>query len=88
MPMPNNVILRVMELTETFRPLADRPLIGTVTISAPPSNSGPVFLRAGPGEEAYLINGEHHLMHRIDLFSLAARGTPGDVLTIIGGTWN
>ena len=85
--MPNNVILRVVEMTEAFQPLSDRRLTGTVTISAPPSNSGPVFLRAGPDEEAWMINGEHHCFRRIDLASLEARGTPGDVLTIIGGSW-
>lgn len=85
--MPNNVILRVFELAEAFRPLSDKPLTATVTVSAPPSNSGPVYLRAGEGEEAFLINGECHALTRIDLHALEARGTPGDVLTVIGGTW-
>ena len=85
--MPNNLILRVVELTEEFKPLSSQSLIGTVTISAPPSNTGPVFLRAGPGEEAWLVNGECHLLHRIELSSLEAKGAPGNVLTIIGGSW-
>ena len=85
--MPNNVILRVVEMTGEFKPLSGIPLTATVTISAPPSNSGPVFLRAGPGEEAWVVNGECHLFQRIELSSVEARGTPGDVLTIIGGSW-
>jgi hypothetical protein len=87
MKMANNVILRVVHVTEAFRPLSDRPLIGTVTISAPPFNTNPVFLRAGEGEEAYLIPSEHHLLHKVDLSTLEVYGTEGDVLSIIGGTW-
>jgi hypothetical protein len=86
--VPNNLILRRIEATPEWRPLSPVPLVGTVDLSAPPSNSGPVFLRAGPGEEVYLIPSEYHQLVRVALDSIEVRSdTPGNEITLIGGTW-
>ena len=86
--MPNNLILRRIEVTEEWKPLSPVPLVGTVDVSAPPTNSGPVFIRAGVDEEAYLIPAEFHCFQRVALDQVEVRSdTPGNELTLIGGSW-
>jgi len=85
--MPNNLILRRIEVTPEWKPLSPVPLVGTVDLSTPPSNSGPVFIRAGLGEEAFQIPGESHALVGVDLAEISVSGQSGDVVTLIGGTW-
>ena len=86
--MPNNLILRKIEVTPEWKPLSPVPLVGTVDVSAPPSNSGPVFIRSGKGEESFFIPAEFHCFQRVALDKVEVRSdTPGNELTLIGGTW-
>ncbi len=85
--MANSIILRTVEVTEEWRPLSPEPLVGTVDVSTPPTNSGPVFFKAGVGEEAWFLPGEFHAFQRIPIHSVFVKGTAGDMVTIIGGTW-
>ena len=84
--MPNNLILRTVEVTADYAPLSARPLVGTVDVSTPPTNSGPVFFKAGATEEAWFLPGEFHGFVRVPLHEVFVKGTPGDTVTIIGGT--
>jgi len=85
----HNVILRTITVTNTWQSLSDKPLVGSVTISAPPSNAATVLLRStdDPVNEVFFVNGEWHDFQRIDLSTLQVKGTSGDKLTVIGGTW-
>mgnify|MGYP001441078688 CR=1 FL=1 len=85
----HNVILRTITVTNAWQSLADRPLIGSVTISTPPSNAATVLLRStdDPANEVFFVNGEWHDFQRIDLSTLQVKGTSGDKVTVIGGTW-
>ena len=85
--MPHNLILRRIEVTPEWKPLSSVPLVGTVDISTPPSNAGPVFIRAGAGEESFSIPGEAHSWKGVDLSQVEVTGQTGDMVTIIGGTW-
>ncbi len=86
--MANNLILRSIDVTAEWKPLSPVPLVGTVDVSAPPTNAGPVCVRAGSGEEAFLLPGEYHAWVRVALDAVEARSdTPGDRLTLVGGTW-
>jgi len=85
--MPNNLILRRVEVTEEYRPLSDVPLVGTVTLSAAPTNAGPIFLRSDDGEDVPMHQAEFHVFKRIDLSLVMIKGQPGDYVTAIGGTW-
>lgn len=85
--MANNVIMRTVEVTAEYTPLSTVPLVGTVDVSTPPSNSGPVDFRTGMGEESFFQPGEYHRFERIPVHELSVKGTPGDKVTIIGGTW-
>ena len=84
--MPNNLILRTVEVTTNYTPLSTKPLVGTVDVSTPPNNSGPVFFKAGATEEAWFLPGEFHCFARAPIHEILVKGTPGDTVTIIGGT--
>ncbi len=83
----NNVLMRKIVVTPAYQPLVAQPLIVTVEISALPSNAAPVFFRGDDGSDVPWIAGEYHTLKSIDLAGLQIKGTPGDAITIIGGTW-
>ncbi len=86
--MANNLILRRVVATPEFRPLSATTLIGTVDISTPPFNSGPVFLKGDDGGEVEMVPGEAHQLVRVDLRDIWVRGDEkGQVVTVIGGSW-
>ena len=84
----NNVILRTIPLTAEFRALSPKDVeIGSVDVTAPPSNRQPVIFAGDDGSEVAWIPGEYHVLLRVNLGAVRARGAPGDVLTLVGGTW-
>jgi hypothetical protein len=83
----NNVIMRSVAVTSTYQPLVAQPLVGSVTVSAPPDNGGPVYFEGDNGFDVPWVAGEWHEFVRIDLSRLRVKGTPGDSVTIVGGTW-
>lgn len=85
--MANNVVLKTIDLTGDYQPLAAASLVASVTVSAPPANSASATLRTPDGAEVNFAPGEWHTLHRVDLARLEAKGEAGDALSIVGGTW-
>ena len=83
----NNIILRQIAVTAAYQPLAAQKLVGSVTISCPPTNAGNVLFSCADGADVPWVPGEWHDFQRIDLSQLQVKGTPGDGVTVIGGTW-
>ncbi|MCC5830143.1 MAG: hypothetical protein JJU36_11910 [Phycisphaeraceae bacterium] len=83
----NNTIMRYITVTGTYQPLVADHLVGSVTISTPPTNSGNVIFEADDGSEVPWIPGEWHEFRSIDLSAIRVKGTPGDAVTVVGGTW-
>lgn len=83
----NNVIMRHVEVTETYQPLSSVQLIGTVTISSPPGNSADVFFKGDDGSDVPWIAGEWHELVSVNLAEIFVKGAAGDSVTIVGGTW-
>jgi len=83
----NNTIMRLVTVTGTYAPLAAASTVASVNISCPPGNTGNVFIRGDLDEDVPIEPGEWHDLHRVDLAELFVKGTPGDVVKIIGGTW-
>jgi hypothetical protein len=83
----NNVIMRKIILTADYQPLASQSLVGSVTISAPPGNAGNVSFKGDDGSDVPWIPGEWHTFRSVDLSAIQAKGTPGDTVTVVGGTW-
>lgn len=83
----NNVIMRKIVVTAEYQPLASQQLIGSVTISTPPDNQATVFFKGDDGSDVPWVPGEWHDFRSIDLSAIQVKGTAGDVVTIVGGTW-
>jgi hypothetical protein len=84
----NNVVLRTIPLAAAFQPLSGKKIeVASVDITAPPSNQHPVIFQGDDGSEVAWIPGEYHIFWRVNLGEIRVRGAPGDVLTLVGGTW-
>ncbi len=83
----NNVIMRHVDVTETYQPLSGVQLVGTVTISTPPGNSADVLFRGDDGSDVPWIPGEWHDFISVNLAEIFVKGAVGDSVVIVGGTW-
>ena len=83
----NNVLMRKIDVTAELTPLADRQTVASVTISCPPTNTANVLFAGDDGSEVAWVPGEWHTFWSVDLAAFSVRGTPGDAVTVIGGTW-
>lgn len=83
----NNVIMRKIDMMADWQPLSMVCLIGSVTISAPPTNAAAVVFRGDDGSEVPWTAGEWHDFRSVDLSTIYVKGQSGDVLTVVGGTW-
>lgn len=83
----NNVIMRKLVLTTNYQPLAPGSLVGSVAISAPPTNTANVIFQGDDGSEVPWVPGEWHRFQHVDLSTIRVKGTAGDIITINGGTW-
>jgi len=83
----NNVIMRKVTVGAAYAPLVPESLVGSVTISCPPSNAGDVVFKGDDGSDVPWIASEWHVFKSVDLSRIEIKGTPGDVVTIAGGTW-
>jgi len=85
--MPHNVVMRRIEVTETYRPLSARSLVMSGEICSPPFNPGPVFFRGDDSSDVPWIQGEVHFFKRCDIGALFVKGPVGAIVTVVGGTW-
>jgi hypothetical protein len=85
--MPNNTVMRHIAVTAGYAPLSDARLVASVTVSAPPTNSAAVYFRGDDGSDVPWQPGEWHVLRSVDLSTIEVKGTPGDVVTVVGGSW-
>jgi len=85
--MANNSITKSVTVTADYALLSAASMVVSVEISCPPSNVGNVTFRDGAGNECEWVPGEWHEFRSIDLAELQVKGTAGDKVTIVGGTW-
>jgi len=83
----HNIIMRTVPVTAEYQPLSPTSLVGSVTISTLPSNSSDVFFRGDDGSDVPHQPGEWYEYFSVDLSEIFVKGTPGDVVKIVGGTW-
>jgi hypothetical protein len=83
----NNVIMRKIDVTADYQPLASERIVVSATISTPPGNSANVIFKTPEGSEVGWISGEWHHFRSIDLSEIQIKGAAGDTVTIIGGSW-
>jgi hypothetical protein len=83
----NNIVMRKVVVTADWQPLASASLVASVVISCLPSNAGNVIFEGDGGQEVALIPGEWHQLRSVDLSTIRVKGTEGDVVTVVGGSW-
>ncbi|NLF29325.1 MAG: hypothetical protein GX591_00390 [Planctomycetes bacterium] len=83
----NNTIIRLIDVTADYQPLVADRLVATITISCPSDNAGAVIFRGDDGSDVPWRAGEWHTLHRVDLSAIQIKGTVGDTVTVVGGTW-
>ncbi|MFH1022125.1 MAG: hypothetical protein V1809_01910 [Planctomycetota bacterium] len=84
----NNVVMRTVPVTADYQPLSAKSReVASVEVSIPPTNADGVFFQGDDGSEVIWTPGEYHFFRRINLADLRVKGTPGDVVTVVGGTW-
>jgi hypothetical protein len=83
----NNAIQRKIDLTADWQPLSADRLVGSVTISTPPTNAADAVFRGDDGSEVPWVPGEWHEFRSVNLAEIRVKGTPGDAVTVVGGTW-
>lgn len=83
----NNVILRTIVLTGQYQPLCAERLVASATVSVPPESQGTAYFRGDDGSDVPWVPGEWHTLHSVDLSAIFVKGTPGDIVTVVGGTW-
>lgn len=84
----NNIIMRKIVVTAEYQPLAAKQLVGSMTISTPPGNAADVVFKGDDGSDVPWPPGCWHDFRSIDLSAVQVKGTPGDVVTVVGGTWS
>ena len=83
----NNTIMRKIIVTETYAALSSESLIGSVTISCLPTNAADVNFKGDDGEDVPWKPGQWIDFRSVDLADIFIKGTAGDIVTAIGGTW-
>ena len=83
----NNIIMRKITVSENYTPLAVEKTVVTVTISAVPTNVGNVLFKGDDGSDVPWSPGEWHTLRSVNLADIQIKGTAGDLVTIVGGTW-
>ena len=83
----NNVIMRKIAVTAVYQALASARLVGSVTISCLPTNTGDVLFKGDDGLDVPWLPGEWHEFAAVNLADIKVKGNAGDVVTVIGGTW-
>ena len=83
----NGVIMRKVVVQASYTNLVSQSTpVGTVTISCAPGNAGSVNFKGDDGSDVPWAAGEWHEFINVNLKDFQLKGTPGDVVTIVGGT--
>lgn len=79
-----NVILQRVALTETLKPIADKPTIATVTLLADPGNGDVLKVGDGKGDPVDLSPGVQVQLERVDLSQVLVSGKESTKLFMVG----
>ena len=83
----NSILMRKVTITTDYQPLVSTRTVVTATISCPPSNVGNVLFKGDTGQDVPWVPGEWHDFKGVNLAEIEVKGTPGDTVTLIGGSW-
>jgi hypothetical protein len=79
-----NVILQRVALTDTLKPIAEKPTIATVTLLADPGNSDVLKVGDGKSDPIDLSPGVQVQLERVDLSQVLVSGKESTRLFMVG----
>ena len=85
--MNNNIVMRKVVLTDQYQRLSAQSVIASVTVTCPPSNQGAALFKGDDGSDVPWSPSEFHALRGVDLSSIQVKGTPEDIVTVVGGAW-
>ena len=74
-------------LTAVYARVSDVAMVVSAIITCPSTNAGPVYIKGDDAADVPMAPGDWYPIKHVDLNELEVKGTVGDVLTVIGGTW-
>ena len=83
----NNILMRQVAVGADYAPLAAVQTVFSGTISCPPANAAVVYFKGDDGSDVPWVAGEWHEFKSVNLAEIQIKGTPGDTVTVVGGTW-
>jgi hypothetical protein len=79
--------LRQVAVGANYAPLSSVSLVGSFTISCPPTNAANVFFKGDDGSDVPWLPGEWHSLVGVNLADIQVKGTVGDTVSLVGGSW-
>jgi hypothetical protein len=83
----NNTIIRCINVTDTYASLSATRLVGSVVVECPSSNGDVVYFQGDDDADVAVEPGSSYVFLSVDLSQFRVKGTAGDVVNVIGGTW-
>ena len=83
----NNTIMRTVTVTADYAALASEKTVASVALYCPSTNTGTVYVLGDTGQDVPWVPGEWHAFQSVDLAEIRVKGTPGDAVLVVGGTW-
>ena len=84
----NNSILIEKDVTATFQKLSDTELVASGELMTPPSNAADVEVKGSNASVVHFKPGQSNAFRSIDLAEIQFKGTVGDKIVFVGGTWS
>lgn len=81
-----NLVLLKAELTDEFKPLADKRLIATFSLVPSYKNTAEAILTDGKGADVELPAGMQFRFERVNLSELFVKSKAGEVVFVVGHT--
>ena len=84
----NNTIMRTVDVTADYAALASEKTVASVALYCPSTNAGTVYVEGDTGQDVPWAPGEWHGFENVNLAEIRVKGTPGDAVLVVGGTWS
>jgi hypothetical protein len=85
--MKNAFVQRTVTLTAEYQKLSATSLVVSGELLCTLDNAGDVTVKSAEGVELAWKAGEYHELVSVDLSTIEVKGTVGDKIRFVGGTW-
>ena len=83
----NNSIFIEKDVTAGFQKLSDAELVASGELMTPPGNAADVEVKGSNASAVHFKAGQSNPFRSINLAEIQFKGTAGDKIVFVGGTW-